>query len=64
MIISPARINTDDGQEIHGVIIDNDALSRIISLIDSNASNGLKGADAVLLLKLKEAAAAWNRRAK
>lgn len=55
MIISPAIVNTDVGKTISGVILEQEDLEKVISLIDRSNADGLKGEDAALLFKLKEA---------
>ena len=55
MIISPVQINTDEGKTINGVILEQDDLNYVIDLIDRSNADGLKGDDAVLVLKLKDA---------
>ena len=54
MIISPAQIKTD-GRVICGVILEQEDLNKVIDLIDQNNADGLKGENAALLLKLKDA---------
>ena len=55
MIISPAQVNTDEGKTINGVILEQDDINNVIELIDRSNADGLKGEDAVLLMKLKNA---------
>ena len=55
MIIAPALVNTDVGKTISGVILEQEDLDKVIGLIDRSNADGLKGEDAALLLKLKEA---------
>ena len=55
MIMSPVQINTDDGKTLNGVLLETEEINKVIELIDRSNADGLKGEDALLLMKLKEA---------
>lgn len=55
MILSPVQIKTDEGNAINGVLLEVMELNKVIDLIDCNNADGLKGEDALLLMKLKDA---------
>ena len=55
MIMSPVEIKTDDGNTISGVLLEGSELNKLIELIDCSNADGLKGEDALLLMRLKEA---------
>ena len=64
MIYSPIEINVrfDDEKNkrhkrIRGVLLEKAEIAKVVKLIDKSNSDGLKGADAVLLMMLKDAAA-------
>lgn len=64
MIYSPIEINVkfeDDkskrSKRIRGVLLEKPEIAKVVKLIDKSNSDGLKGADAILLMRLKEAAA-------
>ena len=63
MIYSPIEINVrfDDEKKkrhkrIRGVLLEKAEIAKVVKLIDKSNSDGLKGADAILLMRLKEAA--------
>ena len=55
MILSPVQIKTDKGETINGVLLEGEELNKVIELIDSNNADGLKGDDALVQMRLKEA---------
>lgn len=55
MILSPAKITIEDSTKIKGVVLDGEYLTKVIDLIERSTVNGLKGEDAVLLMKLRMA---------
>ena len=62
MIYSPIEINVtfDDSKrskKIRGVLLEKSELTKVVKLIEKSSSDGLKGADVVLLMRLKEATA-------
>lgn len=62
MIYSPIEINvkfdeTKKVKKIRGVLLEKSEISKVVKLIDKINSDGLKGNDAILLMRLKEAAA-------
>ena len=64
MIYSPIEINVkfDDeknkrNKRIRGVLLEKAEIAKVVKLIDKSNSDGLKGADAVLLMMLKDAVA-------
>ena len=62
MIYSPIEINvkldeTKKVRKIRGVLLEKAELTKVVKLIDKSNSDGLKGNDALLLMRLKEAAA-------
>ena len=62
MIYSPIEINvkfdeTKKVKKIRGVLLEKSELAKVVKLIDKSNSDGLKGNDAILLMRLKEAAA-------
>lgn len=62
MIYSPIEINvkfdeTKKVKKIRGVLLEKTELTKVVKLIDKSNSDGLKGNDAILLMRLKEAAA-------
>lgn len=64
MIYSPIEINVKFEDEksrrskrIRGVLLEKAEIAKVVKLIDKSNSDGLKGADAILLMRLKEAAA-------
>ena len=64
MIYSPIEINVrleDEknkrSKRIRGVLLEKAEIAKVVNLIDKSNSDGLKGADAVLLMMLKDAAA-------
>lgn len=62
MIYSPIEINvkfdeTKKVKKIRGVLLEKSEISKVVKLIDKSNSDGLKGNDAILLMRLKEAAA-------
>ncbi len=62
MIYSPIEINvkfdeTKKVKKIRGVLLEKAELTKVVKLIDKSNSDGLKGNDAILLMRLKEAAA-------
>jgi len=62
MIYSPIEINvkfdeTKKVRKIRGVLLEKAELTKVVKLIDKSNSDGLKGNDAILLMRLKEAAA-------
>ena len=63
MIYSPIEINVKFEDEksrrskrIRGVLLEKAEIAKVVKLIDKSNSDGLKGADAILLMRLKEAA--------
>ena len=59
MIYAPIQIKvtspeTRRSKIVRGAILEKGELKKIISLIDKTNSNGLKGRDAILLMRLKE----------
>lgn len=62
MIYSPIEIyvkfdETKKVKKIRGVLLEKSEISKVVKLIDKSNSDGLKGNDAILLMRLKEAAA-------
>jgi len=62
MIYSPIEINvkfdeTKKVRKIRGVLLEKAEIAKVVKLIDKSNSDGLKGNDAILLMRLKEAAA-------
>ena len=62
MIYSPIEINvkfdeTKKVKKIRGVLLEKAELAKVVKLIDKSNADGLKGNDAILLMRLKEAAA-------
>lgn len=61
MIYSPIEINVkfedDKSKRIRGVLLEKPEIAKVVKLIDKSNSDGLKGTDAILLMRLKEAAA-------
>lgn len=62
MIYSPIEINvkfdeTKKVKKIRGVLLEKSEISKVVKLIDKSNSDGLKGNDAILLMRLKEAVA-------
>lgn len=55
MILSPVQIKTDDNVTLNGVLLESAELSKVIELIDRSNADGLKGEDALLLMRLKDA---------
>ena len=55
MIFSPVQIKTDNNENINGVLLESAELSKVVELIDRSSVDGLKGEDALLLMRLKEA---------
>ena len=55
MIMSPVQINTTDGKTLNGVLMEGEELNKVIELIDRSNADGLKGDDALLLMRLKDA---------
>ena len=55
MIISPVRIEVDNGITYNGVLLEAEDLKNVVSLIDRSNANGLEGVDVCLLMKLKNA---------
>jgi hypothetical protein len=55
MIISPVRIEVDNGITYNGVLLEAEDLKNVVSLIDRSNANGLKGVDVCLLMRLKDA---------
>jgi hypothetical protein len=62
MIYSPIEINvkfdeTKKVRKIRGVLLEKAEIAKVVKLIDKSNSDGLKGNDAILLMRLKDAAA-------
>lgn len=62
MIYSPIEINvkfdeTKKVRKIRGVLLEKAEIAKVVKLIDRSNSDGLKGNDAILLMRLKDAAA-------
>lgn len=62
MIYSPIEINvkfdeTKKVRKIRGVLLEKGEIAKVVKLIDKSNSDGLKGNDAILLMRLKDAAA-------
>ena len=62
MIYSPIEINvkfdeTKKVRKIRGVLLEKAEMAKVVKLIDKSNSDGLKGNDAILLMRLKDAAA-------
>lgn len=55
MILSPVQIKTDEGNTINGVLLEAAEVGKVVELIDRSNADGLKGEDALLLMKLKAA---------
>lgn len=55
MILSPVQIKTEEGTTINGVLFEKDDVVNVISLINRTNSDGLKGADALVLMQLQDA---------
>lgn len=60
MIYSPIEINvkfeeSKRSRKIRGVLLEKAEMSKVVKLIDKSNSDGLKGTDAVLLMRLKDA---------
>ena len=56
MILSPVQIKTDEGNMISGALIEREDLMNLISLINRTNADGLKGADALVMMQLHDAA--------
>lgn len=62
MIYSPIEINvkfdeTKKVRKIRGVLLEKAEIAKVVKLIEKSNSDGLKGNDAILLMRLKDAAA-------
>lgn len=62
MIYSPIEINvkfeeTKKPKKIRGILLEKAEATKVVKLIDKINSDGLKGNDAILLMRLKEAIA-------
>ena len=60
MMYSPIEIivkaeDSKRSKKIRGVLLDKAELTKVVKLIDKSNSDGLKGADVVLLMRLKQA---------
>ena len=71
MIYSPVEMmvtfeDTKKSKVIKGTLLEKAELSKVIKLIDRSNANGLKGCDAMLLMRLKDAEAelAWKEKSK
>ena len=56
MILSPVQIKTDEGNTISGALIEREDLMNLISMINRTNADGLKGADALVMMQLQDAA--------
>ena len=55
MILSPVQIKTEEGNTINGVLFEKEDVVNVISLINRTNSDGLKGADALVMMQLQDA---------
>ena len=55
MILSPVQIKTEEGTTINGFLFEKVDVVNVISLINRTNSDGLKGADALVMMQLQDA---------
>jgi len=55
MILSPVQIKTEEGTTINGVLFEKEDLGNVIALINRTNADGLKGADALVMMQLHDA---------